>query len=209
MGLPLLTWPEACTEVGLWRNWPFVFMLDCMNCLAWKRKKRDVVLSLAWRSTPGTFTLLEQDGFQPLSVFHWTVVTSTKQSTGKQLVGTKSVFIFYFFGANLQEVGEGLALPKPRKQFYSLAYSVICLFIGVCVCVWDRQTDNMGKDMWRSKDNLVELVFSHIYVGFRNQTQVTKLVRQAVCPTEPSCWPPVSYERNKHPYVKQQQRQPR
>lgn len=43
---------------------------------------------------------------------------------------------------------------------------------------------------WRSEDNSVESgLFFHPYVSYRDQTQVTRLARQAPLTPEPSCQP--------------------
>lgn len=59
------------------------------------------------------------------------------------------------------------------------------LFIAyVCkICVY-------GYSAWgvESADNLVQSVFSfHLYVAYRDETQVTRLVQQTLLPTEASC----------------------
>lgn len=42
--------------------------------------------------------------------------------------------------------------------------------------------------VWRSGDNYVKHVLSfHLYMGSRNQTQVTRLVQQVPLPAKPSC----------------------
>lgn len=71
------------------------------------------------------------------------------------------------------------------KGYINFYFIIIMTIKIVCdVCVRPQSCHSVYKG------NFVESVFSsHLYIGYRDQTQITRLMQQALLHTEPFHWP--------------------